>query len=143
MTSNTGITTTLLKYDTTTSISTKPKKEDGGSVQKMPKMPRNNHVITCKLYKNIALFTGDTYTYRGIFKRNSGEFNTKFRGYLVSLDCIQAIRAEIYPQVQGYLVYHENIDLPIQGQGGSGESVSQKGNASKPTTGVIDIDDDY
>lgn len=140
MSSNTGSIKSLLKYDST---STKPKKEDGGA-QKQPKMPRNNHVITCKMYKNIALFTGDTYTYRGIFKRNSGDFSTKFRGYLVPLDCIQAIRAEIYPQVQGYLVYHENIDLPTQGCGG-GESVSQKNNTLKSTMNVIDadIDDDY
>lgn len=142
MSSNTGITKTLLKYDSTESKKLKSSKnEDSGSAQKMPKMPRNNHVITCKMYKNIALFTGDTYTYRGIFKRNSGDFSTKFRGYLVPLDCIQAIRTEIYPQVQGYLVYHENIDLPIQG--GGGESISQKNNTSKSTTGVIDIDDDY
>jgi hypothetical protein len=142
MSSNTSITKTLLKYDST-NTNTKTKKEDGGgSTQKMPKMPRNNHVITCKMYKNIALFTGDTYTYRGIFKRNSGDFSTKFRGYLVSLDCIQAIRSEIYPQVQGYLVYHENIDLPIHG--GGVESASQKNNTSKSTTGVIDlIEDDY
>ena len=132
---------TLLKYDTTESKKVKSKGGDGCGAQKMPKMPRNNHVITCKMYKNIALFTGDTYTYRGIFKRNSGDFNTKFRGYIVPLDCIQAIRTEIYPQVQGYLVYHENIDLPIQG--GGGESISQKNNTSKSTTSVIDIDDDY
>jgi len=142
MSSNTGITTTLLKYDTTESKKVKStKKEEGGGAQKMPKMPRNNHVITCKMYKNIALFTGDTYTYRGIFKRNSGDFNTKFRGYLVPRDCIQAIRSEIYPQVQGYLVYHENIDLPIYG--GVSEAVSQKSNTSKSTMNVIDIDDDY
>ncbi len=142
MSSNTGITKTLLKYDTTEPKKrTSSKNEDAGGAQKMPKMPRNNHVITCKMYKNIALFTGDTYTYRGIFKRNSGDFNTKFRGYLVPLDSIQAIRAEIYPQVQGYLVYHENIDLSTQ-CGGS-EAVSQKNNMSKSTTSVIDIDDDY
>jgi hypothetical protein len=130
---------TLLKYDTNESKQVKSKKES--DAPKMPKMPRNNHVITCKMYKNIALFTGDTYTYRGIFKRNSGDFNTKMRGYLVPLDCIQSIRAEIYPQVQGYLVYHENIDLQIHG--GGGESAPQKNHTMNSTIQNIDIIDDY
>jgi hypothetical protein len=134
MSSNTGITKTLLKYDST---STKTKKEESGCAQKMPKMPRNNHVITCKMYKNIALFTGDTYTYRGIFKRNSGDFSTKFRGYIVPLDCIQAIRTEIYPQVQGYLIYRENVDLSVHT-----ESIEQKNSTSKSTIQNITIDDD-
>jgi len=131
---NSNTPSTLLKYDTTSATTTKTKKKEGDA-PKMPKMPRNNDVITCKLYKNVALFTGDTYTYRGIFKRNSGDFNKKFRGYVVPLDCIQPIRAEISPQVQGYLVYRENIDLPT-----NIEPVMQK-----PTIQNIDmvVDDDY
>lgn len=130
---------TLSKYDTTTPSTTKLKKKES-DITKLPKMPRNNHVITCKMFKNIALFTGDTYTYRGIFKRNSGDFNKKFHGYIVPLDCIQSIRNEIFPQVQGYLVYHENIDLPT-----NAESIPLKNNTSKSTIQNIDIvdDDDY
>jgi hypothetical protein len=136
---NSNTTVTLSKYDTTTPTIIKSKKKEG-ELSKMPKMPRNNHVITCKIYKNIVLFTGDTYTYRGIFKRNSGDFNTKFRGYLVPLENIQSIRSEIYPQVQGYLVYHENVDLPIQT-----ELIAQKTNVSKPTIQNVNMsdDDDY
>ena len=134
-----NITETLSKYDTTAPTITKSKKKES-DLSKMPKMPRNNHVITCKIYKNIVLFTGDTYTYRGIFKRNSGDFNTKFRGYLVPLENIQSIRSEISPQVQGYLVYRENVDLPIQT-----ELIAQKTNVSKPTIQNVTIadDDDY
>ena len=100
--------TTMATYDKIPATPAIPAKLD-----KMPKMPRNNHTITCKIYKNTGLFTGDTYTYRGIFKRNSGDFSTKFRGYIVPLENIQAIRNEIVPQVQGYLVYREFTDLPI------------------------------
>ena len=139
MNTNTNSTTTLLKYDTTSATTTKNKKKDGESL-KMPKLPRNNNVIICKLYKNVALFTGDTYTYRGIFKRNSGDFNKKLRGYIVPLDCIQSIRAEIYPQVQGYLIYRECIDLPINIE----PVVIQKNNTSQSTIQNIDtMDDDY
>jgi hypothetical protein len=134
-----NITETLSKYDTTAPTITKSKKKES-DLSKMPKMPRNNHVITCKIYKNIVLFTGDTYTYRGIFKRNSGDFNTKFRGYLVPLENIQSIRSEISPQVQGYLVYRENVDLPTQP-----ESITQKNSTMKSTVQNVTIadDDDY
>lgn len=133
MSSNT--TKTLSKYDTTTPTITNSKKKEG-ETSKMPKMPRNNDMIICKLYKNVALFTGDTYTYRGVFKRNSGDFNKKFRGYIVPLDCIQPIRAEISPQVQGYLVYRENVDLPTQP-----ESITQKNSTMKSTVQNVDIAD--
>ena len=133
-------TTTLSKYDTTPAApSEKTKKKEGNAL----KMPRNNHVITCKTYKNIALFTGDTYTYRGIFKRNSGDFNTKFRGYLVPLDCIHAIRNEIRPQVQGYLEYYDKMcDLPITTNTNITTNITT--NTTKTIIQNIDtVDDDY
>ena len=60
-----------------------------------PKVVRNNHLIQCYIYKNVALFKGDTYVYRGLFKRNSGEFNKEHYGYVVPLDNLEKVKEEI------------------------------------------------
>ena len=92
----------------------KTKKEPKVSNASKANMPKNNHLIKCTIYTNIALYQGDTYIYRGIFKRNNGNFSTKYKGYLVPLNKIESIRFEIQKQVQGYLIYHKNEVLPCE-----------------------------
>jgi hypothetical protein len=77
-------------------------------------IPKNNHLIKCTIYSNVALYQGDTYIYRGVFKRNNGDFSSKYKGFLVPLNKIESIRFEIQKQVQGYLVYNKNEVLPCE-----------------------------
>lgn len=86
----------------------KTKKEPKPSNVSKANIPKNNHLIKCTIYTNIALYQGDTYIYRGIFKRNNGNFSTQYKGYLVPLNKIESIRFEIQKQVQGYLIYNKN-----------------------------------
>lgn len=78
-----------------------------------PKAPRNNHVIHCLKYENCGLFKGDTYTYRGIFRRHGGEFSKQFRGYVVPLDNIFGIEEELKRQISGYIIKKLYEKLPV------------------------------
>ena len=81
-----------------------------------PKVVRNNHLIQCYIYKNVALFKGDTYVYRGLFKRNSGEFNKEHYGYVVPLDNLEKVKEEISRMVSGFIVYrkgYEELDVVV------------------------------
>lgn len=79
-----------------------------------PRLMKFNHMIQCILYRNVALFKGDTYTYRGIFRRHGGEFNKKYYGYVVSLDNVEAIKNELVPMIYGYVIQNRNEDLPVE-----------------------------
>ena len=80
----------------------------GGGVA--PKVVRNNHLIQCYIYKNIALFKGDTYVYRGIFKRNGGEFKREHYGYVVSLENWEKVKEEVLRMVSGFIIYKRDHD---------------------------------
>ena len=80
------------------------------------KLVRNNHLIQCYIYKNIALFKGDTYVYRGIFKRNGGEFRREHYGYVVSLDNWEKVKGEVLRMVSGFIIYkreHEELNAKL------------------------------
>lgn len=83
-----------------------------------PKIVKNNHLIQCYIYKNVVLFKGDTYVYRGLFKRNGGDFNKEHYGYIVPLDNLEKVRDEISKMVSGFIVYKRgfeelNVVVPI------------------------------
>jgi hypothetical protein len=81
------------------------------------KLVRNNHLIHCFIFKNIALFKGDTYVYRGIFKRNGGNYNKEQYGYLVSLENLDNVKNEISKMVSGFIIYkkgNEELNVEIQ-----------------------------
>lgn len=81
------------------------------------KLVRNNHLIHCYIYKNVALFKGDTYVYRGLFKRNGGIYNKENYGYVVSLDNLDSVKNEISKMVSGYIIYKKgNEQLHIEFQ---------------------------
>ena len=80
------------------------------------KVVRNNHLIQCYIYKNIALFKGDTYVYRGIFKRNGGEFKREHYGYIISLDNWEKVKEEISRMVSGFIIYkreHDELNVKL------------------------------
>lgn len=72
-----------------------------------------NHLINVFIYNNIALFKGDTYPYRGTFKRCGGDFNKKHYGYLVPLDRLAECKMQISKFVESLLVYKKDTDLEI------------------------------
>jgi hypothetical protein len=75
--------------------------------------PKFNHLINVFIYKNIALFKGDTFPYRGTFNRFGGEFNKKFYGYLIPLDRMVECKMEISKFVESLLVYKKDENLDI------------------------------
>ncbi len=88
----------------------------GGGGVGSTKLVRNNHLIQCYIYKNIALFKGDTYVYRGIFKRNGGEFKREHYGYIISLDNWEKVKEEISRMVSGFIIYkreHEELNVKL------------------------------
>ena len=82
----------------------------GGGGGGAAKVVRNNHVMQCYIYKNIALFKGDTYVYRGIFKRNGGEFKKEHYGYIVSLENWEKVKEEVSRMVSGFIIYKKDLD---------------------------------
>jgi hypothetical protein len=72
-----------------------------------------NHLINVFVYNNIALFKGDTYSYRGTFKRCGGEFNKKYYGYLIPLDRMAECKMQISNFVESLLVYKKDENLDI------------------------------
>ena len=72
-----------------------------------------NHIINVFVYNNISLFKGDTYSYRGTFKRCGGDFNKKFYGYLIPLDRMAECKMQISNFVESLMVYkkEENLDI--------------------------------
>lgn len=72
-----------------------------------------NHLINVFVYNNIALFKGDTYSYRGTFKRCGGEFNKKYYGYLIPLDRMVECKMQISNFVESLLVYKKDENLDI------------------------------
>jgi hypothetical protein len=83
----------------------------GGSA---PRVVRNNHLIQCYIYKNVALFKGDTYVYRGLFKRNGGNFNKEHYGYVIPIDNNKQVSDEISRMVSGFIIYRkgdEKLDV--------------------------------
>ena len=72
-----------------------------------------NHLINVFVYNNIALFKGDTYSYRGTFKRCGGEFNKKYYGYLIPLDRMAECKLQISNFVESLLVYKKDENLDI------------------------------
>jgi hypothetical protein len=88
----------------------------GGSGGGSTKVVRNNHLIQCYIYKNIALFKGDTYVYRGIFKRNGGEFQREHYGYAVSLENWEKVKEEVSKMVSGFIIYkreHDELNVKL------------------------------
>lgn len=75
---------------------------------------KSNHVIQCILFKNVALFKGDTYTYRGLFRRNGGNFNREFYGFVVSLEAVDKIKNELTPMLSGFTIHHRDGELPVE-----------------------------
>jgi len=67
---------------------------------------RMNHDIQCYLHENVALFRGDTYTYRGMFRRYGGLYSKEHKGYVVSHDRVSEVRSELTQMVSGFLVYN-------------------------------------
>ena len=79
------------------------------------KLVRNNHLIHCYVYKNVALFKGDTYVYRGLFKRNGGNYNKEHYGYVVTLENMDNVKNEISKMVSGFIIYKKtNEELEIK-----------------------------
>jgi hypothetical protein len=81
------------------------------------KLVRNNHLIHCYIYKNLAIFKGDTYVYRGLFKRNGGNYNKEHYGYVVPLDKIDNVKNEISKMVSGFIIFKkgdEELNIDIQ-----------------------------
>ena len=72
-----------------------------------------NHIINVFVYNNIALFKGDTYPYRGTFKRCGGDFNKKFYGYCVPLDRMAECKMQISNFVESLMVYKKDENLDI------------------------------
>jgi len=88
----------------------------GGGGGCSTKVVRNNHLIQCYIYKNIALFKGDTYVYRGIFKRNGGEFKREHYGYVVSLENWEKVKEEVLRMVSGFIIYkreHDELNVKL------------------------------
>jgi len=79
----------------------------------LKKKPKFNHLINVFIYNNIALFKGDTYPYRGTFKRCGGDFNKKHYGYLVPLDRLSECKLQISNFVESLLIYKKDINLEI------------------------------
>ena len=77
------------------------------------KKPKFNHLINVFVYNNIALFKGDTYSYRGTFKRCGGDFNKKHYGYLVPLDRLAECKMQISNFVESLLIYKKDTNLDI------------------------------
>jgi len=77
------------------------------------KVSKSNHVIQCIQFSNLALFKGDTYTYRGLFKRNGGEYSRDYYGYIVSLDVVEKIKNELTPMLSGFIIQTRSEELPI------------------------------
>lgn len=67
---------------------------------------RMNHDIQCYLHENVALFRGDTYTYRGMFRRYGGLYSKEHKGYVVSHERVSEVRSELTQMVSGFLVYN-------------------------------------
>ena len=65
-----------------------------------------NHDIQCYQYENVALFRGDTYTYRGMFRRYGGLYSKEHKGYVVAHDRVSEVRSELTQMVSGFLVYN-------------------------------------
>jgi len=72
---------------------------------------KNNHSITCYVYTNGTLFKGDTYTYRGLFRRYGGFFSRPHRGYITERDKTQDIKSELLGLISGFLIYYRNEEL--------------------------------
>ena len=79
-----------------------------------PKVMKSNHVIQCIQYTNVGLFKGDTYTYRGLFRRNGGEYNREFYGYVVDKDSIDKIKSELTPMLSGFIIHKRDEELPVE-----------------------------
>jgi hypothetical protein len=93
---------------------------DSGSSYKKSEVPKKkitkyNHIINIFIYTNIALIKGDTYPYRGIFRRNGGNFSKQHYGYLVPLSSLNDVKYQVGKFVESMLVYHryEQLDIPV------------------------------
>jgi hypothetical protein len=88
-------------------------KKNSSSTTVNKKKIKFNHIINVFVYNNIALFKGDTYPYRGTFKRCGGDFNKKFYGYLIPLDRMAECKMQISSFVESLMVYkkEENLDI--------------------------------
>ena len=86
------------------------KKVSGETVKRKTKF---NHIINVFIYNNIALFKGDTYPYRGTFKRCGGDFNKKHYGYLIPLDRMAEAKLQISNFVESLMIYKKDENLDI------------------------------
>ena len=77
------------------------------------KVVKFNHAINIYTYNNIALFKGDTYPYRGIFKRCGGEFSKKDYGYLIPLNRVSEAKLQIVKFVESLMCYKKDENLDI------------------------------
>lgn len=77
------------------------------------KIVKFNHAINVYTYNNIALFKGDTYPYRGIFKRCGGEFSKKDYGYLIPLNRVSEAKLQIIKFVESLMCYKKDENLDI------------------------------
>jgi len=86
------------------------KKVSGETAKRKTKF---NHIINVFIYNNIALFKGDTYPYRGTFKRCGGDFNKKHYGYLIPLDRMAEAKLQISNFVESLMIYKKDENLDI------------------------------
>ncbi len=84
--------------------------------QKQPSI-KNNHFIQCNVYKNVALFKGDTFVYRGLFRRYGGNYEKAHFGYAVSLTNYEKVKDELKRMVSGFIIVNkeqEEISIALQ-----------------------------
>ena len=86
------------------------KKVSGETTKRKTKF---NHIINVFIYNNIALFKGDTYPYRGTFKRCGGDFNKQHYGYLIPLDRMAEAKLQISNFVESLMIYKKDENLDI------------------------------
>lgn len=104
------IVTATMNDDTPQPTTRRPARKSGAQQDPKPMKKaltvRMNHDIQCYMYDNVALFRGDTYTYRGLFRRYGGLYSKEHKGYIVSHDRVSEVRSELTQMVSGFLVYN-------------------------------------
>ena len=72
---------------------------------------KNNHFVQCFIYKNAALFKGDTYVYRGLFNRFGGYYDKSNFGYIVPLENYEKVSEEITRMAFGFIIYKKDTEV--------------------------------
>jgi len=72
---------------------------------------KNNHLIQCFVYQNVALFKGDTYVYRGLFNRFGGYYDKSHFGFIVPLNHYEKVGDEIMRMAFGFNIYKKESEV--------------------------------